>query len=423
MIRLIKSFSVYAFTIFFNAVISFLTLWLLTHYLSDVDYGIINLYSSFTILLVPFIAVGVPFTLGVDYFRFDKESYRGQFTNAVIIPLFSSALITVLFLFFYHPLHKLLKVDWIFIMLLPASCLVIVMNEIMLGLMRNKGKHFLFAGYQVSRNLFEVGLTIALIVGMGLAWRGRLISALTTLLISDVVIYFLIRRWDLFAGTEKLDKIQVKKTFRIGLPFIPERLAIFVLAYSDRFFIDHYNGTGNVGYYGTGAQVAMIVNLVILTLVNSFHPYIYKKLSQQPADYRAVKKALLTFMGIAAIASIVIIAATPFLFKYFIGPAFQRGQKYAFNLTIGFFFWSIYNAFIACLLFIKKNKVIMSISITGMLLSIGLNFYNVSHFGAIGATYSSMIVYATMSILVIFFVHRYYDLRKLFGSGKSAAAI
>lgn len=60
-------FSFYAFTIFFNAAISFITFSFLTQRLSEVDYGIINLYNAVIVFLTPFIAFGTQFVLGVDF--------------------------------------------------------------------------------------------------------------------------------------------------------------------------------------------------------------------------------------------------------------------------------------------------------------------------------------------------------------------
>jgi len=85
-------------------------------------------------------------------------------------------------------------------------------------------------------------------------------------------------------------------------------------------------------------------------------------------------------------------------------------------LTIGFFFWAIYNIFLAFLLNVKMNKTIMMISIIGMTCSVILNFINVKMFGAIGATYTSITVYFLMAAMVIYFVHRHYNLAKIFAN-------
>jgi O-antigen/teichoic acid export membrane protein len=407
-----KSFLVYAFTLFFNALVSFATFSLLTKHLSEVDYGIINLYNSFTIFLVPFLSVGVPFTLSVDYFKMDEVSYRKHFTNGLAIPVLSSVLFTILFLLFASPIRQLLKINSFFTLILPASCLLIVLNEIILNTIRNKGRHFLFAGYSIVRNLAEIGLTILFVIGLGMKWEGRLLSAFLALGLGAVVVIILVTRWHYY--TASFSKSDIKNIVRIGMPFIPERLAIFVLAYSDRFFIDYYKGTGEVGFYGAGAQLALIVNLTILTLNNTFYPVIYKKLTGEHYDYKGIKKTVFAYISLAAVATLFVIVFTPFIFQNFVGEVFQPGKKYAIFLTAGFFFWAVYNVFLAFLLNVKMNKTIMMISLAGMSCSILLNFINVKIFGAIGATYTSITVYIIMAALVVYFVHRRYGLNKIF---------
>lgn len=408
--RLAKSLSIYAFAMLFNAVISFATFSLLTHHLSEADFGIINLYNSFTIFIIPFVGVGIQFTLSVDYFKMDEAAYRTHFSNAVLIPITSCLILTVLSLIFFYPLQQLIKVNFFFALTLPLSGLLIVLNDVMLSLIRNREKHILYAGFTIARNLVEIGLTILFVVVLGMAWKGRLGSALIGVIASGGVVYYLVQKWKLYNGNYKKDEI--RKIVITGLPFIPERLAIFVLAYSDRFFIDFYRGIGDVGYYSAGAQIGVIVNLCTLTLISTFHPYIFKNLST--LDYRNVKKATVTFIGISFLATAVVIISTPFLFKFFIGKNFQPGQVYAKLIAIGCFFWSIHAVFIAYLLYLKKNRGIMAISILGTILSVTLNFINVKKFGAIGATYTSIFVYFFMAAAAVFTVNKFIGLKKIF---------
>jgi O-antigen/teichoic acid export membrane protein len=415
-LKLLKSFSVYAVSTFLNAALSFGTFSFLTHYLSERDYGIINLYNALCIFLVPFIAIGIQFTLSVDYFKMSVERFRNHFTNAWVIPAVSWAVFTLLFAAFYYFIQRLIKVNLFFVVTIPLSCFLIVLNEVILNIIRNKGKHFLFAGFSVVKNIIEIGFTFFFIMGLGLAWQGRLASAMVTLCLAGIFAFFLIKKWSLFNG--KFEKKEVTQIFNSGLPFIPERLSIFILYYSDRFFIDFFKDTGDVGYYGAGAQIAIVVNLIILTLNNTFYPFFYKQLSQTDINYKLVRKATLAFIGISAFVTISVILAVPFIFKHFIGSHFQAGKIYAVNLTIGMFLWSVYNVFLVYLLNLKRNKLIMSISIAGMIFSLSLNFFNVKHFGALGATYTSMIVYFLMAAMAIYFVHREYDLKKIFFFGR-----
>ncbi len=409
--KVVKSLFTYVFTMFFTAGVSFATFSLLTRYLDEADYGIISLYSSISLFLVSFISCGVQFVLNVDYFSLKKEAYRKRFSNGIIIPVAISLLLTLAFLIFNFPLQKLLKSNYLFIAVLPLTCLLICINDITLGIIRNKERHFLFAGYSIGKNLLEISLTIFFVVLLGWSWEGRLGGSLIAVIVAGAAAFFLFRRWGFLS--REFDMQEIRPIIRQGFPFIPERVAIFFMVYSDRFFIDYFQGVDDVGLYSAGAQIAVILNLICHSLNSTFYPFFYKRLALDELDYHGLRKGMVAFAGIAFVTMGGLIAITPLIFKYFIGPAFQPGQKYAIYLIIAFFFWSIYSMLLPFLLIKKKNSLIMYISIIGMLASIGLNFFNVKHFGALGATYTSIIVFALMCLMTLFSVHRIYNFKNL----------
>jgi O-antigen/teichoic acid export membrane protein len=410
-LKKLKPLTVYGLSIFSNAAISFATFSLLTHHLNEVDYGIINLYNSFILLLMPFISIGVPFVLNVDYFKMNEENYRNQFTSAMVIPIIAFVFFTLLSFIFYKYVQSVTKVNFFFTIAIPFTCLMFVLNDVMLNLFRNKEKYFLFAGFSFAKNILEVSITILLVLGLGFNWTGRLGSSIIALLFGSCILLYIIKRWHFIS--RKFSKSAMISVLLAGLPFIPERLAIFTLGYSDRFFIDHYNSTADVGFYSAGAQIALIVNLAILTLNNTFYPNLFRQLSETVMDYKGIKKNVWLFIGLSALITFIVIISVPFFFKFFIGHNFQPGKMYAINLAIGFFFWSIYNVFIVFLLNFKKNGLIMRISISGMMLSLILNFFLVPYYGAIGATYTSITVYFFMAFVTIFCVHNMYNLKRI----------
>jgi O-antigen/teichoic acid export membrane protein len=410
--KYLKILSLYGFVVLFNALVSFVTFSLLTHYLTQADYGIINLYSSFLALLFPFIAVGVQYTLGIDFFKMTEASYRRHFTNALAVPVLSCLGFTLLFFISSGLIKELLEINDFFVYTLPLACLLTLVFDVIITLFRNKGQHLQFAGLSLSKNVVESGFTLLLVIGMGLGWEGRMGSSLLALMIVVLYIAYMVYKWRLYTGEFELGKI--RRIATTGLPFVPERLAIFVLAGSDRFFIDQFSGLEQVGLYGAGAQLAIVVNLAISTLNSTFHPVLYRNLERGGSGYNNAGKATLAFIGGAALISIAVIFSSPLVFRYLIGSQFQGGQAYAVYLTIGMFFWAVYNAFIPYLLLARRNKQVMSISIIGMVISLLGNWYNVSHFGAIGAAYTSILVYFLMAAIVICFVHLQYDLRKVF---------
>ncbi len=408
----LRSFSVYAFVMFFNAAISFTVFSWLTHQLSPADFGTINLYSSYSILLLPFISCGVQFILSVDYFRMKPSEFSTHFQTGLLIPVGTTVFFVLTSLLCVGFLKDTLKANTFFILVAPFSCMLIIFNDIFIAQVRNRGKHNLYAGYSIFKTLSESFFTIGLVVLFSLKWQGRLGGALLSLIICGFIIYYFTRKWELLKNDD-VNRSEIFKMAKQGLPFIPERLAIFFMSYSDRFFIDYFRGVQSVGLYGAGAQVGTIINLVTMALSYTFQPVIFRKMSATPADYEGLRNVIAGYIGIALLFTVVLIILMPFLFSYFIGNAFRESSIYATNLALAGFFWAVYNTFLSCLLFLKKNREIMCIAIVGMIASILLNIYNVKHFGPLGATYSSIIVYVIMASLVIIRVHKHYNLGRI----------
>src|SRR5687768_15829549 len=198
--RLHKQVYIYFFTYFINAALSFGTVALLTHYLHETyDYGVISLYSSFLILLAPFISGGILYPLSVEYFKRKGESYSNYFTNAQVIPIISVSVFTVLCFIFQETLTRSLKVPAIWIWIMPVTAWFIMINETAMLITRNNNKPYQFAFFSVGKNLVEIGLTILLIVGLRWAWEGRILSAVLAPALLGVISIYFFTRWNLIA--------------------------------------------------------------------------------------------------------------------------------------------------------------------------------------------------------------------------------
>ncbi|RYE01568.1 MAG: hypothetical protein EOP50_01755, partial [Sphingobacteriales bacterium] len=412
----LKPLYVYVLTTFFNAGVSFLVFSFLTHLLSAEDYGIINLYAAFSIFLTPFIGVGMQVMIGVDFFKLSEEDFKHQFVNSMALPLFSTILFSVLFLLFHQQVQDLLHVNFFFAVTFPLCCFMILVSDIILILMRDKGLHYSFAGFSIAKNIVEIIATVVFIFFIPLAWKGRLIGSTSALVLGLIIAIFLVRRWRLHEG--RFNYARFKENLKIGLPLVPERLAVFVLSFSDRFFIEHFSTVKDVGLYGAGAQVSVIVRLTIVTLVTTYQPAILRELAQTSPNYQVLSRTMLRFIGACAVTTLLMLAATPLIFHFFIGKEFLPGRNYAFFLTLGMFFSGMQTMFNTYLLFLKKNRLLMMTSLIAVVVCCLLHYVNVKTFGPIGATYTSVILYALISSVTLYNVHRFYGLRPvLLGKG------
>lgn len=407
--QLRKQVLIYFGVTFINAVLSFAITSLLTHEIKPEDYGRVYLYSSFLNFLTPFISVGILYPLSVEYFKRSHESYSFYFTNAQVIPVISLGLFTVLCFVFQNPLAELLKVTNVWIWIMPISVWLIMINETSQMITRNNNKPYQYAFFSVGRNVAEIVLTILFVIAMHWSWQGRLGSAVAAPLVIGFVSIYLFYRWKLIE--KKVDWKLVQKIFFLSFPFIFERLSIFIMNSSDRFFIDRFdiNRTKEVGLYGLGGQIAMIIFLVILSMNSAYQPHIFKKLSE--GMKHKLHRTTAWYILACLVTVGVIFIGMPILFNFFIGPQYAGAKKYAYMLCAGYFMWGIYNAFQAYLIYLQKNRQIMLVSIAGMATSLSLNLYMVQRYGAEGAAITSIITYTLMAVAGFLLVRKYYLLK------------
>jgi O-antigen/teichoic acid export membrane protein len=221
-----------------------------------------------------------------------------------------------------------------------------------------------------------------------------------------IISVYLFYRWRLVKKVK--DWATTRRIFLLCLPFVFERLAVFVLGYSDKYFIDQYdlNGTNEVGLYGLGSQLGTIIYLVIISMNSAYLPHLFKRLSE--GFKGKIHKTTGWYIGACAATLAAMFVAIPLLFRFFIGSLFQDAQPYAYMLCTGYFMWGIYNAFLGYLIYLEKNRLILFISLLGMLCSLSLNVVMVPKFGARGAAITSIVTYSVMAIVCFFLVRKYF---------------
>jgi O-antigen/teichoic acid export membrane protein len=410
-VRLHKQVYIYFLSYFINAALSFATVSLLTHYIKNPsDYGIINLYSSFLIFLMPFISGGILYPLSVEYFKRSPEAYSIYFSNAQMIPLVSVTLFTLLCIIFQFPLAHFLKVSVAWVWIMPVTAWWIMINETAMVITRNKNRPVQFAFFSVGKNLAEIALTLVLVVGLHWTWQGRLLSAAIAPVLLGVISIYLFYHWRLVA--KRVDWLITRRILLLSLPFVFERLAVFILGYSDRYFIDRFdlNGTKQVGLYGLGSQLATIIYLVIISMNSAYQPHLFKKLSE--GFKGEIHKSTMWYIGACAVTVAGMFAAIPILFHFFIGSNYQDAKPYAYILCTGYFMWGIYNAFLTYLIYLEKNRQILFTSIFGMIASLSLNIFMVPRYGARGAAIASVITYSLMALVCFLYFRKYYIIKK-----------
>ncbi len=409
----LKHLSVYTFVSFLGAGISFFLVPYLSYYIKPAEYGILSLLSTFVTILVPFIGLTASGLVTVEYYRIkDKKEYARLFSSIQILPVapfLFFLLLTILFpdlfaRFFEIPPEKK---NWI-ILSVPIA-LFTIYYETLLAFSIIEKKPLIYALFNVSRLLLEVGLTILLITRFGFGWEGRLMSLLITTTIMTIIGFIFFFRKKLL--TTKISWHYIHTGLLFGLPLILHTVGKFLINQSDRIFIAKMISLDEAGIYNIGYQVGMIMLLIVNAMGNFFRPFLFERLSDltYTAKQNIVKMGY-TLVGLMFFILIIMTVGAPFFFKWFVSEQYQRGTIFVSWIGLSYVFWGIYIIFSGFIFYTKKTTILAWLAVVNVILNLGLNYFLIKKFGAMGAAYATCISCFVLAVIIIGIVDKMYKL-------------
>lgn len=258
---------IYGSGIFLGKAISFFMIPLYTHFLSPKDYGVLELLDLTGYIISYFLVLGLNEATLRYYSYYDdpKDKNAVISTNIIFILFYASVFVFFLFNFsdtfskhifgseLYKPLFALL-----FISLLFGS-----VNNICTTTLRAQQRSVYYTALSITKVILAISLNIYFVALLKLGVKGILYSTIIT---SGLLGFYLI--FTILSQVKFSFQISyLIKMLKYGLPFIPTEIAMFILNWSDRYFLRIYNTVQSIGIYALAYKIAMII-VVLVT-----HPF------------------------------------------------------------------------------------------------------------------------------------------------------
>jgi len=220
--------------------------------------------------------------------------------------------------------------------------------------------------------------------------------------------------------TKQIKKTHIKDALKYGGPLIPHLIGTFIIAYSDKIFIEKMVGLDQLGIYDMGYKIGSLVLILVVSFSSAYTPFLFETL-KTPTERANKKLALIAyglFLGLS-VALFVLTLMSPFIFKYLINDKYITGNQYVVWVGLGSVFYGGYALFSGFLHFSKKSKILAGLAIVNISLNLILNYFLIKSYGAIGAAYATIISYFSIFILVAFLTRNehkipYFEFKKNF---------
>lgn len=405
--KTVRSGALFTFFAFLNNGIGFLLLIILAKFIPPGEYGQLNLFNTFVVLLSVFISLCTSNYAQVVFFRRSLDDFK-KVINVILLTTTSVLFVlSILLLFLSGLFEKIIGIEIQYQWVALFICYFQVFNSLNLDIWRMEEKPISYGLYSVSSVFLNFIIALVLVISFRQGWLGRIYAQASVAIVYFFIsVIFLIKRkyLSLILPSKKL----FKDTIKFSLPIIPHSSSFWLKQGLDRYIINYFHASESVGYYSLAMNLASIINIVGIAFNNTNSVFIYKNLANGYKQVeQSLKKQTKLMVVFFALLTIFIIVAVSMLIPI-LAPSYTGAIIYILPLCIGGFFQCIYLLYVNFLFFYKKTKQLMYITFLTSLLQVLLSII-LTKYSVMWTAYISMFITIITATLV--YLYSYYILK------------
>jgi O-antigen/teichoic acid export membrane protein len=404
----LRSAGMYTFSNFFTKGISFLLLPVFTNprFLTPADNGLLSLFSSSVVFLMPFIALGLTQSASTDFFKLSKNEFKDFFTTGFALSVTTTLLAVVITFLLRNYLQLKYGFPVNFVWIIPAVTFLNFCSEQITGLIRNNDEPIKYLGIGLTKTIVELSIALVLIITLKLGWQGRITGMVAALLsVAGYSLYYFIKNGYLF-GRVKLKYIKAELLY--AFPVIIMQAGMFIMGCSDKFFLadDH----AVLGVYTIACTFASAIIILSTALIQYFFPKIFLLLSAEVTEYKKIKRLLSYYFSAMLAGFVLFISFASICYHLFINNKYHEALNYIYFIAAGYFFWALASVLYSFLLYYKQKTKIIVHSVLCIAVAVTCNYLFIKKWSAFGAGIAIMVSYFIVLIITLVISKKYVKL-------------
>jgi len=302
---------------------------------------------------------------------------------------------------------------------IPATYVLLSFSTLVLTFMANLPRAYLRAleasGAYTAVDTAYVLLLLVLNIFFIVVLRTGLAGMLWSSVIAGSLQFLLVGFWALRKAGVRFHWPYLKGMLDFGLPLIFSNLALFVLNFSDRFFLQHLRSLDVVGIYAIGYKFGYMMNYLIV------QPFFVMWQSRMYAihsrpDHPQIFRQFFSMYGLGLIyAGLAMSLFSPEVIGIMVKPQFAASQDVVPVVVLAYVFYGLGFFAQSGVLLSSKTSRLGLIGAAAALLNLGLNYFLIYYFGMMGAAWATALSFAFMTAATYFVAKRLLPLRLGFG--------
>jgi len=388
------------------AIVGFVSIPIITRLFAPEDYGNYSLVMA-TVMVLTTLVGWLSMSIIRFYPAYERDNKLDFFCGNILRLTFISILvITLIFIILLFSLKVYISSTLYLLMSVGIGVFIIMA-------IFNVFQHFLRSMRQIGWYSFFVSWrsVMAFVLGVGLIvlFKFGIEGLLWGIILSGAVILPLLWRIAIGGTSIKftgLDRSMAKEMARYSIPLVIGNLAAWILSLSDRYILEFFRGSQEVGLYSASYNISEKSIMLLITLFmlasGPLSIHIWEKEGKEKSAEFVSK--ITRFYLIACVPAVVglSVLSKPVM-KIMTGQQYFEGYKIMPFVTLGVLFLGLQQRFQAGFLFYKKTSFVTITIVSSGLLNLFLNFLFVPKYGYFAAAITTLVSYAFLLFLVIVF--------------------
>jgi O-antigen/teichoic acid export membrane protein len=288
-----------------------------------------------------------------------------------------------------------------------------VLSKVAMSWLRMQRRPWATTFYSLGTSLVTIGSTLVFVVALRWGLKGIFVGQLISYAVATIAGGILLKSW---ISPTFVDLKRLREMLRFSLPLIPGGLAYWVVSFADRYFVEAYTNTSEVGLYSVGSAIAAVVALVTGAFQMAWGPFAFS-IHTQPTARRTYADAFLVYLwlgvGLSTGASLFAPEALRVLTtSQYSGAASVVGMLALSYVMIGLTYVAATGPAIA------KRTGPTGVAMAGAaILNIVLNFAFVPTYGKLGSAVATLISQTVTPAYLFYRSQQIYPIPYRFGTG------
>jgi O-antigen/teichoic acid export membrane protein len=344
------------------------------------------------------------------YYRVEDTNTKKSVISSALIFISATSFIFTIILVFLSPILSsfFFQTNEYSIYFIISLCTLFfdTCTIVPLSLFRAKDESKKYVIISVGKLVLGISLNILFVMVL----QKGVLGILQAQLISTILFFLILVPKSIVSAGIKFSTKLLKEMLGFGLPLIFSQIGSYILILSDRYFLNFFSTSTELGLYSLGYKFGLIINALIAQPFQlAWLPFIFS--IKEDANAKLIYSRILTY--ISAVTMFVVLALsllTKPILVIMSTPPFYAASTVVPIISLSYAFYVFYLATATPFYLKNKTRLLAILVSLAAVLNLLLNYLLIPSYGMIGAGIATLISYIALFLATLIIGRKYYSI-------------